>query len=230
MTAWRLRAIVRKEMLIVCAIIFAIRIYQYFTSASVAIQDLYLAITPISLATFLLAPLFVLPLTKIVAAFTNFVLAIRVKTSFSLTTCYCFFVFLAALAYVLIVNVTAFALMFVLGVIPFTYSLQIPITLLCQTLFYEICALLFYLVFSLARKSFVAYILLLCYIVWDYMTFFIPAKLPMIGWGLTQFSVQELNYAQVTSNLSFLVFITEALIILNLFVNRKQEYIESIGV
>ncbi|MDR3136733.1 MAG: hypothetical protein LBU07_04895 [Coriobacteriales bacterium] len=228
--AWYFRVSAHRSLLISCIAIVLVRAYQFFTLDPESGIVNYHTITPIGLAVFVFTPLLVFPLSHIIDPFTKTSVVIRINDSIALVLRFCALAFLFSLAFALTLNLTASILVAVHNATTFEDTLVLAATVGCQTVFFLICALIFFCIFALTQKSYIAYIVLLCYVVWDYVVLYIPANLPSIGWGLTQFSIDSYDYAAVAANASALVCISIALILGNLIIARGSSFLGNPGV
>ena len=230
MTYLFLRPLASKSVFIVCWAVCLVRAYQFFFSDTAYLPVNYYSIMPIGLTVFVFVPLFALPISHVVSIFTNIGVIVRIKDSISHIFRYCGLVFLIAMVYTLVLNITVFLILAAHGKPVFENSALLATTVVAQIIFFLICALLFYFVHTITRKSYLACIALFCYVVWDYLILFIPARLPAIGWGLTQFSFDYPNYAEALAHCSLLVCVLIVLVLLSALALHRQERLESPGV
>ena len=218
---------VRMKVMIPCFIVIMfIRFYQMLSIENLnelceTFSDYYVQVSSINLATFIFAPLYCILTSSSVKFIDSEISAVKWTNRKSVAYNFASLALLQSIIYVAFINATALPVIFIFynpvgNVIPF-----LTLSVITQIAFFMICNLIFSLIYTLTKRTYISYIVTVIYFTWDLVTAYVPASLPGIGWGLTQL----IDTGTVLRKVALLVSILMLSVILNLIASSKVDYL-----
>jgi hypothetical protein len=194
--------------------------------------DFYYSLTSIALGVFVLTPLFLVYILSAVRVFNKTSFCSRLKNRESAVYHFALFALMKSLFYSAVTNVSAVIILLAKcfdDVNTVAIIKMATIAIILETLYFLVCALLLFLVFSASKKIHYAAVAVLCYAIWDYVASNIPYyadSLPRFGWQLTQVGV-PLTIQEAAQNMLLLIVISALVTFAALVVVRKTDILEA---
>lgn len=229
--------LVNRLSLAVLAAFAAVRLYQFatadgqsFESGNADLGECFAIATHISLAVFVLVPLFIVYMVPSLRVFSQITCCTRFPNRERLVVHFLSSAFLKSLLFAFAVNCTAVLVLYAKCPVSFDFSdvaIVAMTSLVLETLFFLACSLLMLAAYLLTSAIGLAAIAVFCYAIWDFVvanTPFVPSQV-VIGWHLTQI-VYPAPLPVLFVNLAFLAALSVAFACVCFLLVRNRDFIE----
>ncbi|MDR3136859.1 MAG: hypothetical protein LBU07_05570 [Coriobacteriales bacterium] len=237
MSAYQLKCfLINRLTIIVVVAIALIQVYRFATYDALRFHvenpdpfAFYFLVTPIEMIIFVMVPLYTIFSIPAIHMLENANFCTRLKNRENTVYRYSLLVFLQAVIFAIFINIMSLLILLIKSPLVFDLTVIAFIslaTIVLDTLFFSICALLLLAVYALTKKIQLAALVLFCYAIWDFLIDHIPGYvgiLPTIGWRLTEIQCPASLYDVFVKALP-LLSLTALLIWINLLVARHRDF------
>lgn len=210
------------------------RFFEYFSlapmmaTAQTPLEGLQ-AINNIAFASFVAVPLFGIVVSRSATVLFNTGVVVLHGTRSALSLRFLSGACVEALAYSIIFGATALPLQFFSFGIGFDSLPLLLASLVLQTVFFLVCALLFSLIFMTTRLTALSYCAVILYGLWDFMALnVVGGGVPFIGWAHTLVQI-PFEPADAVSKAAFLLAVASVLFLAIAVIVRQVDFLAKRG-